>query len=218
MHFSCFSCEYRRFFVLLWHKPKNRTEAMKHIYGLAVVMAMMTTACGGKHQATAEEEQQRILQIDSVDAASGLQRMKVSQFDEQVKIAARDLHITLTRQPDENAPTVKSEVGTYVDNQVTLRITRADGSQWVNRTLHKSDFAALTGEAYARHFILEGMVYDEERSNTEKMPVFAASICVPMSDLYIPFVVRVTAGGDVQVVRDEDMDVLPDINPSDDNP
>jgi hypothetical protein len=88
----------------------------------------------------------------------------------------------------------------------------------VNRTLHKSDFAALTGEAYARHFILEGMVYDEERSNTEKMPVFAASICVPMSDLYIPFVVRVTAGGDVQVVRDEDMDVLPDVNPSDDNP
>jgi hypothetical protein len=55
------------------------------------------------------------------------------------------------------------------------------------------------------------MVYDDERSAAEHLPVFAASISVPLTDLYIPFVVRVSAGGDVQITRDEDMDVLPDV-------
>jgi hypothetical protein len=186
-------------------------KKMKYIYGIMAALALLTTSCGGKQKATVEEEQQRVLQIDSVDTQSGLQRMKTSQYDEDVKLGTHSFHLSITRQPDDQAATVRSEVGTFADNQVTLRITR-DGAQWVTRTLHKTDFAAYAGgEAYARHFILEGMVYDEDRTLSEKQPVFAASICVPLSDLYIPFVVRVTAAGDVQISRDEDMDVLPNL-------
>jgi hypothetical protein len=108
---------------------------------------------------------------------------------------------------------VKSEVGTYVDNKVTLTMTR-DGAAWVKRTIRKSAFAAITGQNYAAHFIFEGMVYDEERSTVENAPVFAASISVPLTDLYIPYIVRITSAGDVQIVRDEDMDVLPEIDDS----
>jgi hypothetical protein len=185
---------------------------MKHIYGMMAVLALTLTACGGKQKPTAEEEQQRILQIDSVDAHSGIQRMKVTHYEDDVTLGNRRLHISLTREPDDDAATVKSEVGTYADNRVTLRITR-DGAAWVSRTLRKSDFGSLVGgESYARHFILEGMVYDADRTRAERLPAFAASISVPLSDLYIPFIVRVTAGGDVQIVRDEDMDVVPEID------
>ena len=185
---------------------------MKHIYGIAVACGLLVSSCGGKKTATVEEEQQRVLQIDSVDAASGVQRMKVSQYNEDVTIGGRAYHIAITREPDDAAPTVKSEVGTYVDNKVTLRISRADGSEWVNRTVRKSDFAAIMGDSYTRHFILEGLVYDEERTQNENRPVFATSISVPMTDLYIPFIARVNASGQLEIVRDEDMDVLPQID------
>jgi hypothetical protein len=32
-----------------------------------------------------------------------------------------------------------------------------------------------------------------------------------MTDLYIPFIVRVSNGGEISISRDEDMDVLPEI-------
>jgi hypothetical protein len=179
---------------------------------MMAVLALSVTACGGKQQLTVEEEQQRVLQIDSVDAKSGIQRMKTTHYEEDITLGSRKFHVAVTREPDDEAPAVKSDVGTFVDNKVSLRLTRADGTQWVSRSFRKSDFGALAGsESYARHFILEGMVYDDERSAAEHLPVFAASISVPLTDLYIPFVVMVSAGGDVQITRDEDMDVLPDV-------
>jgi hypothetical protein len=184
---------------------------MKQIYGMAALLAVMAAGCSQKPKTTVEEDQQRVLQIDSVDTHSGVQRMKVMQTEADFKLGSRSLHAVIVREPDDDAPQVKSDVGTYVDNKVTLRLTR-DGAAWVNRTLHKSDFAAhVSGESYASHFLFEGMVYDEERTAAEHLPVFAASISVPMTDLYIPFIVRVSNGGEISISRDEDMDVLPEI-------
>jgi len=49
---------------------------MKQIYGMAALLAVMAAGCSQKPKTTVEEDQQRVLQIDSVDTHSGVQRMK----------------------------------------------------------------------------------------------------------------------------------------------
>ena len=57
---------------------------------------------------------------------------------------------------------------------------------------------ASTNEA--KLSILEGLVYDK---NTSKGMVYAASICYPQSDLYIPLSITVSADGKISIAKEE---------------
>ena len=60
-----------------------------------------------------------------------------------------------------------------------------------------------------KQFILEGLVYDK---TTPKGIVYAASICYPQTDLYIPLSLTITPDGKITMMKEE---LLEDLHPTD---
>lgn len=53
------------------------------------------------------------------------------------------------------------------------------------------------------------MVFDDEKTSNSKNIILAASVSIPMTDLYIPFSIIITPDGKMTMERDEDMGDLP---------
>ena len=49
------------------------------------------------------------------------------------------------------------------------------------------------------------MVFDDEKTSNSKNIILAASVSIPMTDLYIPFSIIITPDGKMTMERDEDM-------------
>ena len=163
----------------------------KLIYLLLLPLALAVAACGGKNGSSNKESV--LARQDSVDA-HGLQRMQSSKAETDIKFKGRDYHSLVSRTPDESLPHVSNEMGdTYVDNKIVLRITR--GSENVlNKTFTKNDFSSVVDAKFLSKSILEGIVY-------------AASVCYPQTDLYVPLSSTVTADGKMSIKK---VDMLED--------
>ena len=157
----------------------------KLIYLLLLPVALAVAACGGKNGSANKESV--LARQDSVDA-HGLQRMQSSKAETDIKFKGRDYHSLVSRTPDESLPHVSNEMGdTYGDNKIVLRITR--GSENVhNKTFTKNDFSSVVAATP------EGIVY-------------AASVCYPQTDLYVPLSITVTADGKMSIKK---VDMLED--------
>lgn len=167
------------------------------IYLLLLPMIVAVAACGGKNGNQKEDVQ--VLGKDSKDA-HGVQRMQVSKSESDIRFKGKEYHSTISRTPDEELPRVVSEMGdTYVDNKIVLRLTR--GSEQVfNMTFTKTNFASLVGESFLAKSILEGIVYNK---TTSQGVVYAASICYPQTDLYVPISITITPDGKMSMERVE---------------
>ena len=122
-----------------------------------------------------------------------------------VQWVGRTYTVEWKRTPDESLPMVKDETGQkYVDNHVSIRIVRSDGSVFFQRSFTKTDFKAYLTDQYNREGILEGMVFDVVNGNQLE---FAASVSLPQSeDEYIPLKVKVDNFGSVAIERDNQLD------------
>lgn len=125
-----------------------------------------------------------------------------------VKWLDKNYQVEINRVPDDSLKMVKDETGQkFVDNRITLRILRADGSVFFSRVFTKAAFDAYLDNDYRQTGILEGLVYDKmEGANL----FFAASVCHPQTDEYIPMVVSVSSMGEVGIRRDTDLDTYGD--------
>ena len=172
----------------------------KLIYLLLLPLALAVAACGGNGSSNKESV---LARQDSVDA-HGLQRMQSSKAETDIKFKGRDYHSLVSRTPDESLPHVSNEMGdTYVDNKIVLRITR--GSENVlNKTFTKNDFSSVVDAKFLSKSILEGIVYDKI---TPEGIVYAASVCYPQTDLYVPLSITVTADGKMSIKK---VDMLED--------
>lgn len=169
----------------------------KFIYLLLISLTVAMTACGGKNGASDKESVWATQ--DSVDA-HGLQRMQVSKSEIDIKFRGKDYHSYISRTPDESLPHVSNEMGdTYVDNKIVLRLTRG-GETIFNKTFTKNDFAAVVDEKFLSKSILEGLVYDKTTPNGI---VYAASVCYPQTDLYVPLSITISADGKMGIMRVE---------------
>ena len=173
----------------------------KLIYLLLLPLALAVVACGGKNGSSNKESV--LARQDSVDA-HGLQRMQSSKAEIDIKFKGRDYHSLVSRTPDESLPHVSNEMGdTYVDNKIVLRITQ--GSENVlNKTFTKNDFSSVVDAKFLSKSILEGIVYDK---TTPEGIVYAASVCYPQTDLYVPLSITVTADGKMSIKK---VDMLED--------
>ena len=173
----------------------------KLIYLLLLPLALAVAACGGKNGSSNKESV--LARQDSVDA-HGLKRMQSSKPETDIKFKGRDYHSLVSRTPDESLPHVSNEMGdTYVDNKIVLRITR--GSENVlNKTFTKNDFSSVVDANFLSKSILEGIVYDK---TTPEGIVYAASVCYPQTDLYVPLSITVTADGKMSIKK---VDMLED--------
>lgn len=169
----------------------------KLFYLLLMMMPVMIVACGGKKDNIHKETV--LTKMDSVDA-HGLQRMQTSRSEVDVKLKGKDYHSLVLRTPDEKLPHVKSEMGDlYVDNKIQLHLTCA-GKTILDKTFTKNDFSSVIDADFLSKAVLEGLVYDK---TTDQKIIYAASVCYPQTDLYIPISIAVTPDGKLDIQRVE---------------
>ena len=167
----------------------------KLIYLLLLPLAVAVTACGGKKGSS--DNQSLLARIDSIDA-HGLQRMHTSKSETNFKFKGKDYHSFVSRTPDESLPHVTNEMGdTYVDNKIVLHLTRGNETV-LNKTFTKNDFSSVVDAKFLSKSILEGIVYDK---TTPQGIVYAASVCYPQTDLYMPLSITITADGKMSIQK-----------------
>lgn len=181
---------------------------MKRIQLLIVCLsAAFLIGCGGKRQKS-ELEEKLIFQIDSIDENTGVQRMQVSHIDMYISCKGKKYNLKIDRVPADDLPVVDSEMGTFADNRITIKITRENGTSLFTKSFTKNDFAAHLTANYLKHSVLEGLVFDDVKTTENNEITLAASVSYPMTDLYIPFTLVVSHDGKLSLSKDEDMGEL----------
>ena len=171
----------------------------KLVYWLLLPLAVAVSACGGKKGI---ENQSLLARIDSIDA-HGLQRMQTSKSETNFKFKGKEYHSFVSRTPDESLPHVTNEMGdTSVDNKIVLRLTRGNETV-LNKTFTKNDFSSVVDAKFLSKSILEGLVYDK---TTSQGIVYAASVCYPQTDLYMPLSITITADGKMSIRKVDMLD------------
>lgn len=172
----------------------------KYIWLLLLVFTSTFIACKSK-PVEGQKDDTRILMQDNTDS-HGIRRMQVSKAENTVTFKGKEYHFTISRTPDESLDKVKSETGDlFVDNKIVLRITQGSRETF-NKSFTKKDFASLVGRDFLTKSILEGMVYDK---TTPQGIVFAASVCYPQTDLYVPVAITIAADGKMSMAKEEMM-------------
>lgn len=181
---------------------------MERIYVIVALLLVFMTGCKKEKKETPEETK-RIFQIESVDENTGLQRMQVSSVSQEIECKGKKFQLSVERRPNDALPRVKSEMGLFVDNEIEVRITRGNGTVLFEKTFTKNDFAAHLSKKYLTNSILEGLVFDDVRTEEKKEITLAASVSYPMTDLYVPFVLVVSQDGKLSIAADEEMGGIP---------
>lgn len=121
-----------------------------------------------------------------------------------VEWLGKDYKVEVGRAACDSLPIVKDETGQkFVDNRITLRVLRADGSVAISKTFTKTTFSNYLTANYRQSGILAGFVFNKVEGQQLS---FAASVCLPQTDEYIPLEVKVDNFGNVKIERDSQMD------------
>ena len=176
---------------------------MKQIYIIALLLVGLMASCKSDKKDTAEENK-RMFQLESVDEHSGLQRMQVSRINQTIECKGKKFQLTVERKPDESLPHVKSDMGQFVDNSISVKITRENGTTLFEKKFTKNDFAIHLPNKYLTRSVLEGLVFDDVRTTEKKEITLAASVSYPMTDLYTPFTIIISDAGKMTITPYED--------------
>ena len=131
-------------------------------------------------------------------------RLQPYTDDRDIQWIGRGYHIAIHRESSDSLPMVKDEIGQqFVDNVITLSVSRQDGSVFYSHRFTKKDFDRYIDDDYRKTGILEGLVFDKTDGDWLE---FAASVSHPQTDEYIPLVVRLSRMGEIVVKRDSEMD------------
>jgi hypothetical protein len=170
----------------------------KAILTLSLV-GLITVSCGKKKQ-----HDDIIVQETETPQPQAPIRMQDYKDVKDIQWLGKQYQIEVTRTADDSLKMVKDETGQqFVDNRITLRVIRTDGSIFCTKTFTKSAFDGCLDDDYRKTGILEGFVFDKAEGN---QLYFAASVCHPQTDEYIPMVVTVSNFGDVGVAKDQQME------------
>ena len=163
------------------------------------IVGLITVSCGKKKQ-----HDDIIVQETETPQPQAPIRMQDYKDIKDVQWLDKQYQIEVTRTADDSLKMVKDETGQqFVDNRITLRIIRTDGSIFCTKTFTKSAFDGCLDDDYRKTGILEGFVFDKAEGN---QLFFAASVCHPQTDEYIPLIVTVSNFGEVGISRDQDLE------------
>ncbi len=173
-----------------------------------LMLAMLVANCG-------EKKKHDDIIAPKVEKPKPQAPIRMQDYNQttDIKWLGRNYQVAVNRTPDDSLRMVKDETGQkYVDNRISLRVIRADGSVFFSRTFTKAAFDNFLNDDYRKTGILEGLVFDKVEGNNL---FFAASVCHPQTDEYIPMVVSVNNLGEVGIRLDTQMDTNGE-NPDDD--
>lgn len=141
------------------------------------------------------------------EVKKGTQMMPQTKQNHEIEWLGNKYKIVIVRSVNKELPKVSDENGVeYFDNEITVRITRRDGSDFINRIFRKSDFGnRISGTGFEDKGALLGIVYDKIENN--KL-VFAISVGSPeiSSDEFFPFIMYIDRNGEISTAIDTRMD------------
>jgi hypothetical protein len=174
---------------------------MKKIQLLAALLiAVIAISCGKKK----ESKDIIVPTVEVVKPKAPISMQPYNQQQEVKWLDNRSYQVFIDRVADDSLRMVQDETGQkFVDNRITLRVIRADGSVFFKKVFTKATFDAQLDDDYRQTGILEGLVFDKVDGNNL---VFAGSVSHPQTDEYIPLVVTVSNFGNVTIKRDDQMD------------
>lgn len=172
----------------------------KHFFLWICLASLLLSAC---HSSQKDSQNTSATSLEDSIAKAGPQRMQVSDIKTTITYQGKEYLSAVRRQPDESLPIVKNEQGEkFVDNRISLRLT-CNGQVVVSKVFTKETFASLVDAQFLKNSILEGLVFDK---TAPEGILYAASICYPQTDLYIPLRITVTADGQVSLAKEELME------------
>jgi hypothetical protein len=166
---------------------------------VALLMVALMMSCGKK------KESKDII-VPTAEAVKPKAPIRMQPYDQQQEVEwlEKNYQVIINRVADDSLRMVQDETGQkFVDNRITLRVVRADGSVFFKKVFTKGNFDAQLDDDYRQTGILEGIVFDKVDGNNL---VFAGSVSHPQTDEYIPLVVTVSNFGTVAIKRDDQMD------------
>jgi hypothetical protein len=182
---------------------------MKTTFKFIMLAAIATTtaACGNHNK------QKNYIEVkDSVKKPSAPQKMQEYKSVKTINWRGETYTYNIHRMVDTNLPIITDENGNkFYDNKIDLTITR-NGSPFFSQTFTKNTFAPYLDESFKKRGTLEGLVFD--KTDNECMH-FAASVCFPQTDEYIPLVVKLSSDGSISIARDTKIDTGSDADSAD---
>ena len=186
--------------MLIFAIRKESYKMKKLSQIIMVLLAVMVVAgCG-------EKKKSDDIIVKKVEEPKPQGPIKMQEYRQikDIEWLGRDYQVEIVRLPDDSLRMVEDETGQkFVDNRISLRILRSDGSVFFSRSFTKAAFDSYLDDDYRKTGITEGLVFDKVEGN---QLYFAASVCHPQMDEYIPLVITISNLGDVGIKRDEDMD------------
>ena len=171
----------------------------KSLIMIAIAVLTAATACKEKKQT-----QDFIAPKVEANGPSAPIKMQPYHDTRDVLWLGKSYKVEVSRTANDSLPTVTDETGQkFVDNTISLRVLRADGSVAISKTFTKANFDNYIDGQYRKAGILEGLVFDAVDGQQLK---FAASVSLPQTDEYIPLEVKIDNFGSVAINRDSEMD------------
>lgn len=175
----------------------------KNILAVGIILLSLTAAvsCGGK-----KETKKDVVEKKAESDHDSVKRMSDDLRDKDTKWLGKTYTVSVVRKADSSLKQIKLDDGTvYYDNSITLRVLRADGSEFFKRTFTKEDFKNyIDGLMYERGALL-GLVFTGADGNNL---IFSGSVGSPdpSSDEYEPVTVKVSNFGSVTISKDNGPD------------
>jgi hypothetical protein len=170
----------------------------KSVLALTFV-GLLATSCGKKKQ-----HDDIIVQETETPQPQAPIRMQDYKDIKDVQWLGKQYQIEVSRTACDSLAMVKDETGQqFVDNRIVLKVIRQDGSVFCTKTFTKAAFNACLDDDYRKTGILEGFVFDKAEGNHL---FFAASVCHPQTDEYIPMVVTLSNFAEVGISKDQQME------------
>ena len=169
---------------------------------LTIALLTATTLIAGCKEK--KQMQDIIAQRVEIKQPSGPVSMQPYNDTRNINWLGKTYRVEVSRTANDSLPMVKDETGqTFVDNRISVTVRRADGSVAISKTFTKASFDAYIDAHFRQDGILEGLVFD--KADGERLE-FAASVCLPQTDEYIPLKVTIDNFGNVSIEKDSEMD------------
>lgn len=136
-----------------------------------------------------------------VEVDTLIHKMNPIDHTDEVKWLGSTYKVNINRYTSDSLSVVTDNNGKrYRNNVIKMKITRADGSVFFEKSFSKSLFSDYVDEAYLSKNVILGLVFNDADANGLH---FLGSIGSPdeLSEDYIPFDVTISRMGDVRVER-----------------
>lgn len=173
------------------------------LYGIAASAMFASVACSSDPTPNQTSSQQTTEPGAVTNPANGTGQLQQSHNEDTVTWNKVLYTYHIDRTPDTTKTVALDDSDKkFSDNKITLVIKRGT-AEFVRKTFTKDDFASHLDTDFRQKGILEGLVYDQIAPNGLQ---FAASVCYPQSDLYIPLLITVSSSGKISIRKDDTLD------------